>query len=78
MGSVLLRIFLCDKTHKKLLWVNKTMNMYGNMSRYNRELCFFRLRVKVGRSRRKIQNDRIYNLRYYPYFLDIFKNIHLK
>ena len=42
-----------------------------------RELCFSRLRLKKARSRRQFQNDKIYNLRYYPSFLDIVKNIYL-
>ena len=30
----------------------------------DRELCFSRLRIKEARSRRQIQNDKIYSLRY--------------
>ena len=43
----------------------------------DRELYFSRLRVKKARIRRRIQNDKIYNSRYYPSFSDILKNIHV-
>ena len=44
----------------------------------DRKLCFCRLRVKVARSRRQIQNHEVSHLQYYLSFLDLFKNMHLK
>ena len=72
----------CGSSHNQLR-LFRVSHFYAPISRcrllsQNRELCFSRLRVKEARSRRQIQNDIIYNLRYYPSFSDFFENIHLK